>query len=314
MMRCKDVRGLLDWFADGELDPEQQEAVRAHLESCQACSEHLGLIHAGIRLAQSLPQEEPPAGLRPAVISRTVGRSKMPAQAGWARWPARAAVGLSLAAAAVVFAFVVPGLRTPGPAATAPAQLVDKAAAPMLGIDHAAKSHEVASDATPSAAPARDKTVRVSSARGTGSRPAGAPGAASEKAAQPDSPGTEPVDVLEETVWPGWGGDRSPSDGLLGPEVPTTAGPEAEAPMGEAARVAMERSIETDLAKGSSDQDTIDAILSSRLDTKELTEDLIRAINERLARAEPLRPVRKVRLEQGQRGGLEVPLVHGNFR
>jgi TonB family protein len=51
---CGSVRELLGAFADGELDPERTEQVRAHLETCAGCRRELDQIQELHRLAKSV--------------------------------------------------------------------------------------------------------------------------------------------------------------------------------------------------------------------------------------------------------------------
>ena len=46
MTNCAKVVPLFDAFVDGELPPERVLDVEEHLESCQECLEHLGLLEA----------------------------------------------------------------------------------------------------------------------------------------------------------------------------------------------------------------------------------------------------------------------------
>ncbi len=52
--KCGSVREWLGAFADGELDPERAEQVRAHLETCAACRHELDQIQELHRLAKSV--------------------------------------------------------------------------------------------------------------------------------------------------------------------------------------------------------------------------------------------------------------------
>jgi len=52
--KCGSVREWLGAFADGELDPERVEQVRAHLETCAGCRHELDQIQELHRLAKSV--------------------------------------------------------------------------------------------------------------------------------------------------------------------------------------------------------------------------------------------------------------------
>lgn len=91
----------LSAYLDGQLADAEAERVRRHLDACAACRAELEALQATVQLLRSLPEEEPPAGLRPRVLARV--RQQAARRAPWRRvaaWAAAAAV----AAAAVGFA------------------------------------------------------------------------------------------------------------------------------------------------------------------------------------------------------------------
>ena len=120
-MTCNDVEELAAAFALGAMDPDEEAAVRAHLDDCQ--QEHAELraaLGAGIVMAESLEPVAPSAGLRDrlmATIERTpqahrpaVSPSTTPAAApvkrrGWLDWLSpRVARPVALAALAALVA------------------------------------------------------------------------------------------------------------------------------------------------------------------------------------------------------------------
>ena len=99
-MRCDEVRSLLGGYVLHALEPEEQETVRRHVETCADCArEHAGLAPVPTLLDAAVDPdatpEEPPAGLEDAVLDR-FARERAPrapaAASGGGRPPRRARV------------------------------------------------------------------------------------------------------------------------------------------------------------------------------------------------------------------------------
>lgn len=111
-MDCNDLQELLAAFALGALPPDQEAAVRAHLDDCDAHAGVIQLRAAAIDLAASVPERDPPARLRARLLAALADdpaaapappaapRSPLP----FARW------GLNLKTLAAGLALLVVGL------------------------------------------------------------------------------------------------------------------------------------------------------------------------------------------------------------
>lgn len=84
-------RDLISGYLDDELPAEERALVAAHIGECTACADELEGIGRVRGWLRSLPEEEPPVPLVPAARRST----------------RRVAVAVSVAAAAMIAAFVV---------------------------------------------------------------------------------------------------------------------------------------------------------------------------------------------------------------
>jgi anti-sigma factor RsiW len=55
MMTCRDCAELLMEFLEGELDAEQCERIRRHLEGCPPCTIYVETYQITVRLTSQLP-------------------------------------------------------------------------------------------------------------------------------------------------------------------------------------------------------------------------------------------------------------------
>ena len=309
-MQCEKVRGLLDWYVDGELSLEEEGAVRAHLESCERCSSELDAVRRGIRLLKEAPQETPPLGLRSKILAQTA-QTKSPAAVAWPRWAIKAGTGVALAgaAAAVVLTIFVPGSRRPVPVATEDAGPTAKALAPgapqpqHAPVEVAASEPRSAVGAAP-LAPSRRIWVREPDTPRHASKHTEKPRAEVRADTEGGTVGEEAATKRSEAA---------EDEALMGAELPTFDYPVDTVPSGEAARLARERAAESGhLADGTEDGGLVGS-LSASLGTQEQTQDLIKAINERLASARPASSGARRRMPNADRDVVEVPLMHGRF-
>jgi len=63
-MTCDRIEELLTAYADGELRPEEREAVERHIRACPACAGLLASLRAADSALARFPEVEPPAALR----------------------------------------------------------------------------------------------------------------------------------------------------------------------------------------------------------------------------------------------------------
>jgi Anti-sigma-K factor rskA/Putative zinc-finger len=111
-MACDECRDLLGGYVLDSLEPDETQAVRAHLVGCAECSrEHAALVALPALLDAAGTTEaavhEPPAALEAAVLDR-FARERPPATPSrWRRWltrPIPVAAGAAVAAALVTLA------------------------------------------------------------------------------------------------------------------------------------------------------------------------------------------------------------------
>lgn len=100
-MRCQDARQLLSVLQDGELAPELQNRLMAHLEACPECMAGYGQLQAAWGVLDGLPAPRAGAGFSTAVLESVEGRSVLdrlralaPAPVRFV--PAHVALGLTL--------------------------------------------------------------------------------------------------------------------------------------------------------------------------------------------------------------------------
>lgn len=97
-MNCKDALELLSASLDGELTPEEETRLQAHLASCPRCRdlrEQLGQIHRACGEMEAVP----PAGLRENILKNLPDQKAAKAHP-WRRWGAMAAAVALVALAA----------------------------------------------------------------------------------------------------------------------------------------------------------------------------------------------------------------------
>src|SRR5262245_34324365 len=61
---CRDVKGLLGAFMDGELEPAVSASVRDHLTTCAACGNQLKALESVGRMIRRAPYHQAPDALR----------------------------------------------------------------------------------------------------------------------------------------------------------------------------------------------------------------------------------------------------------
>jgi len=136
MTDCRDLEGLLEDFADGDIDDGGRVRIEAHLEGCSSCRERLRqtleLRRAAAALAPSIP---PRRDLWPAIASRLEGATVVPLRRRAVRWLGAVA---AVAAAAAVALVVLPRERQAAPVSgrgheASGARLAVSAAEPALG-------------------------------------------------------------------------------------------------------------------------------------------------------------------------------------
>lgn len=101
-MTCEDALALISAKLDGELSPEETEALNAHLEGCPACRQWMEAMAAVDRRVAAL-EEPAPEGLKKGVLYRidqATGKAKKPGR----RW---FGPGTALGAVAAVLVLLV---------------------------------------------------------------------------------------------------------------------------------------------------------------------------------------------------------------
>lgn len=67
---CRDVRADLSAYLDGDLDTGQTDAIRAHLDGCEACRSELELLRLAVGALRRLPELPPPAAILTGIRAR----------------------------------------------------------------------------------------------------------------------------------------------------------------------------------------------------------------------------------------------------
>lgn len=69
-MQCREVIELLSAYHDGELSPDQADAVAEHLAACPACSAELDSLQKLSDMAQQLDEPSPPRHVWPRIAAQ----------------------------------------------------------------------------------------------------------------------------------------------------------------------------------------------------------------------------------------------------
>ncbi len=73
-MNCDQVWDLLSVYADGETNPHETTMVEDHIASCESCAADLAFLQSTSVSLRDVPEVEPPASLRHAILAATVNR------------------------------------------------------------------------------------------------------------------------------------------------------------------------------------------------------------------------------------------------
>src|SRR5215213_6040910 len=95
----------LSALVDGELDPEEEAAVRAHVDGCPTCADELEGIRRSRRVVRLLPAVDVPEDVTArllAIDDGTARRTVVPVVGNRRRLAAAVAVAASVAALALV--------------------------------------------------------------------------------------------------------------------------------------------------------------------------------------------------------------------
>ena len=111
-MACEACRALLGGYVLDALEPDEMDAVRAHVVACGDCSrEHAALAALPALLdaagTTETTAQEPPAALEAAVLDRFARERPPAAPSRWRRWltrPVPVAAGAAVAAALITLA------------------------------------------------------------------------------------------------------------------------------------------------------------------------------------------------------------------
>ncbi len=74
VMQCDKVWDLLSVYADGETSTHETTVVEAHIAQCADCARDLQFMQSTHAVLQDVPEVEPPAALRSAILAATVDR------------------------------------------------------------------------------------------------------------------------------------------------------------------------------------------------------------------------------------------------
>lgn len=105
-MSCEQCLDRLTELLEGELPPETEREVRAHLDECAQCAEALAELGALVKVLRGMPEVEPPAELR----ERLHAQSPAEATASVTFWRRSRSVVAAVAAAAAAMLMIWTGV------------------------------------------------------------------------------------------------------------------------------------------------------------------------------------------------------------
>ncbi|MFW6437626.1 MAG: zf-HC2 domain-containing protein [Armatimonadota bacterium] len=248
-MTCEQCRDNLTEFIEGELTPEREEQMCAHLAACSECARALAEIRVMVDALHDLPEVEPPADLRES-LRGIASTAEAPSPAWWQRsrgvWTAvvGAAAAVLIIGAGVHFYPGAAGPMAPPMVADRPASVEDETIAAEREVNDAveAAAEEPRSEAVPpsddalaeaaaadSPAPSVEESAPSSGAdaasaarpRRNAPSPRAAPVPEPEAASEPEPEPAPPVEDVAPS--PGADGTIDADGGSRGPAGP--AGP-----------------------------------------------------------------------------------------
>ena len=107
MNHCHDIELELAAYARGELDPAQRERVASHLDGCAGCRAELAREMTLRETLGGLPTATPPADFDDRILA-AIPAAGADSHPRWMRY--RLAGGLTIAAASVALALILPNL------------------------------------------------------------------------------------------------------------------------------------------------------------------------------------------------------------
>ena len=110
-MTCRGARQRFSPYLDGDLPPEDERAVAAHLEECGACARHWRSLRAVLAVLSAAPRLTPSDGIAARVMDRLELERRGPGLALLFRpfWAARPLMLPSLIPAALVLVSILAG-------------------------------------------------------------------------------------------------------------------------------------------------------------------------------------------------------------
>ena len=116
---------LLSALLDGELGPDEESAVSAHVAGCPACAAELQAIGAVRRAVRSLPAVDPPFGFYERMLLPGAGGASFGASRPWWRDRRKAVAAALAGSAAVSVGFLGVSSPTPQPVRPSVASLIE---------------------------------------------------------------------------------------------------------------------------------------------------------------------------------------------
>ena len=69
-MHCEAMQANLQAYLDGQLPPAERQAIEAHLETCEVCTEDLALLRQVDDALATFPMQEEPQGLTAQIMEQ----------------------------------------------------------------------------------------------------------------------------------------------------------------------------------------------------------------------------------------------------
>jgi anti-sigma factor (TIGR02949 family) len=130
-LRCEEALELLEPLLDGDLPPQEEERLRAHLEGCTSCAAELDLAGAVQRELRSLPLHDCPPEILEKV--RSAGGEVVPFRPRLSRFRVAAVAALLAVAIGAGAFFARPVRQGPDPEEVAKATAEARYALAYIG-------------------------------------------------------------------------------------------------------------------------------------------------------------------------------------
>ncbi len=103
---CKQIQEIIPLYIDNMLSDEEQNAVRAHIETCEACKAEYELMASIIKTAASLPELDVPEGFHEKLMEKVKAEAEKKQERKMYALPWKKISGFAAAAAVIAVSVV----------------------------------------------------------------------------------------------------------------------------------------------------------------------------------------------------------------